>query len=329
MPLIYVSKYSTLTKFGNGNDRNLQIVIAVVSSILFGSLIHLKVENKYRNKSKIHQTQTKNAKIVFLAGFMLPVVLLVVIDLGSRNAFWGLDRKVLKPTYAGDLNYKCTRTPEINLNCKFGQKLTTKTVLLVGDSHADQISQAVIDAARYQGWAAQIWTYCRIQQERSANDYVTDECLKHNNQLFNWISLNKPDLIIVSQYVHKNDNLINFKLALKKILLVSSNVLLVENNPVFPDKSDYMIGRPILANVYAPPKQFSKDMMDLTDEKTSEQLANWARNNGILTLNFNRLFCNHSFCSRYFEGKWLYYDSNHFSIDGAKLTIPLIQEFMP
>jgi hypothetical protein len=60
----------------------------------------------------------------------------------------------------------------------------------------------------------------------------------------------------------------------------------------------------------------------MKDENASNQLLNWARNNEISTMNFNSLFCKKDVCTRYSEGKWLYSDTHHLSVDGAALTIP-------
>ena len=328
MPLIYLGKYSRATNFGSESDRGVQTVVAVISSILIGSLIHSKVENKFRNINKLRSDKNKGFKTTLLVASIFALMLLVTVDLGSKNKFWGLDRNISKPVYAGDLNYRCTANIEVNLECNFRNGFSTKTVLLIGDSHAAHISQAVVDAAGSKGWASQIWTYCRVVIERSNDDYVTDECLEYNKELFRWITLNKPDLIIISQYVRNFHNLANFKSAIKKISQESPNVLLIGNNPIFPDKSDYMVPRPYLMKPYDPPKKFLKEKMYLTDDKTSQHLANWAKDNGMLTLDFTSLFCKNNSCFRFYNRDWLYYDDNHFSIEGAKLTIPLLQQFM-
>jgi hypothetical protein len=68
--------------------------------------------------------------------------------------------------------------------------------------------------------------------------------------------------------------------------------------------------------------------MQTVDKNASELLANWARNNGILTMSFNSLFCKKGFCSRYSDKGWLYQDDDHLSIVGAKLTIPQLTAFL-
>ena len=52
---------------------------------------------------------------------------------------------------------------------------------------------------------------------------------------------------------------------------------------------------------YDPPKKFLKEKMYLTDDKTSQHLANWAKDNGMLTLDFTSLFCKNNSCFRFYN----------------------------
>jgi hypothetical protein len=68
--------------------------------------------------------------------------------------------------------------------------------------------------------------------------------------------------------------------------------------------------------------------MQMEDRNASDQLARWARTNGISTMNFHSLFCTKESCTRYAGSDWLYWDDDHFSIAGAKLTIPKLSTFL-
>ena len=214
--------------------------------------------------------------------------------------------------------------------CIYKQSGSSKTVLLIGDSHARHISQAVIDSARDQNWNSIIWTLsgCNFQLRTDKINKVSDECISRNQEIIAWLKINQVDVVIVSQYVktiHRNEYLKN---ALSRIQTIVPNVLLVENNPIFPDEKDFMVQRPLVMAPYIPPKVFERSMMQLKDVKASNQLANWARDNGINTINFDNLFCDTKFCSRYSEAGWLYLDVDHFSALGANLTIPQISEYL-
>ena len=106
------------------------------------------------------------------------------------------------------------------------------------------------------------------------------------------------------------------------------NLLLIETTPVFPDEKDFMIERPLFMDPYVPPRFVALEEMKISDRKASNQLANWAKNNDINTMNFDSLFCSPQSCSRYSKGEWLYRDYDHLSIAGANLTIPQIEDFL-
>lgn len=61
-------------------------------------------------------------------------------------------------------------------------------------------------------------------------------------------------------------------------------------------------------------------MMDTADSGASASLIGWARQNSIQTMDVSNVFCQNGMCVRRLNGKWLYKDSDHLSIDGANLT---------
>ena len=143
-----------------------------------------------------------------------------------------------------------------------------------------------------------------------------------------WVLENKPDAIIVSQFVHSDSPQNEYRDALTSLRSIVPNILLIENNPIFPDGKNYMVRRPLVMSPYKPPKEFSQSNMQIIDQVASNQLANWARNNEISTLNFDAIFCNRGICSRWSDAGWLYRDADHFSVAGAALTIPKISNYL-
>ena len=143
-----------------------------------------------------------------------------------------------------------------------------------------------------------------------------------------WVEENNPFAIIVSQFVRSDSSQDDLRNALSTLRLVVPKLLLIENNPIFPDKKDFMIDRPIVMPVYDPPKTFLQSRMQTEDKNASDSLANWARSNGIFTLSFDSLFCVKGSCTRYSDKGWLYRDVDHLSVVGAELTIPRISAFL-
>ena len=143
-----------------------------------------------------------------------------------------------------------------------------------------------------------------------------------------WIQVNKPDLIIISQYVRSELSQGEIRSGISTLKAIIPDILLIENTPVFPDKEDFMVPRTILMSQYKPPKTFKLSEMQIKDQASSNQLAKWAKGNDIFTMNFNSLFCDSVNCKRFSNSGWLYRDDDHLSVVGAKLTIPQLTMFL-
>jgi hypothetical protein len=329
-PLLYLAKYSLLMQIGTGENRIIQSVIAVVASILLGALSYSKVENRFRNNGKNRTIGVKAISFTLILTLFTPLVFFVSMDRGVKNQYWGLDRNIQRPPYAGQLDPKCLRDSEIGPPCIYTTTGATKTVLLIGDSHAGHISQAVVDAAKSTKWNAVVWTHsgCRIQFQRSIPEQVLDNCIDINNSMKKWVEQNKPNAIIVSQYVQSDSPQNDLRDALTTLRWIVPIILIIENNPIFPDDKDFMTSRPIVMPAYKPPKSFQQSKMQTVDKNASDLLANWARGNGIFTISFDSLFCEKGVCNRYSDTGWLYRDADHFSVVGAELTIPQISALL-
>ena len=330
MPLLYLAKYSPVTQIGNGENRTIQSVIAVIASILLGALSYSKIENRFRGGGNSNASGFKTISAAMVLTLVLPLCLFTSMDIGKKVQYWGLIKNIQPPTNAVALDPKCVRDSEIGPPCVYKTTGATKTILLIGDSHAGHISQAVVDAAKSTKWNAIVWTHssCRIQFQRSIPKQVSDNCIDNNNSMKKWVEENKPYAIIVSQFVHSDSSQNDLRDALTTLRSIVPNILLIGNNPVFPDEKDFMVERPIVMPAYKPPKSFQQSLMQTVDKNASDLLANWARSNGIFTISFDSLFCEKGVCSRYSDKGWLYRDNHHFSVVGAELTIPEISAFL-
>jgi peptidoglycan/LPS O-acetylase OafA/YrhL len=329
MPLLYLAKYSPVIQIGTGENRIVQSIAAVVASIMLGSLSFSRVENRFRDKTReINGPQTISVSVILT--FTILLTLFIAMDQGPKQQYWGLERKIQVPTYAGAEDTKCDRDSEFGPPCTYATFGATKTLLLIGDSHAVHVSQAVVDAAQSTNWNVVIWApnRCNIVFQRSIPNTVSDNCIKNNKSMVRWVKANKPHAIIVSQFVYSYSSQNDLRDALITLRSIVPNVLLIENNPVFPDEKDFMSRRPMIMPAYKPPKEFLQSLMQLKDKNASNQLANWARINEISTMNFDSIFCYGETCKRWSDVGWLYMDDDHFSVAGAKLTIPRLRAFL-
>jgi hypothetical protein len=330
MPLLYIAIHSPLTQIGKGENRLVQSVIAVVASILLGALSYSKIENKFRGRGNSNANGFKTISTAMVLTLVLPLFLFLSMDVGNKAHYWGLSKQTPRPIVAWNLDPKCNRMSNLHRPCLYEKTDSIQTVLLIGDSHAAHISQAVVDAARKEHWNAGVWTKagCHVQFRRQIRDQVSDECLKQNHEILKWVEENQPDAIIVSQFVYSDSPQGDLRNALLTLHSIVPNILLVENTPIFPDEKEFMRPGPLFMSPYKPPKNFVQSMMQTKHEKASTQLANWAQDNNISTMNFDSLFCRNDICTRFSNQKWLYYDEDHLSAAGAELTIPQLAAFL-
>jgi len=330
MPLLYIAKFSPVMQIGSRENRIIQSTIAIVASILLGTLSYSKIENRFRTNGKSRTIAIKVISFALIPTLVTPLVFFVSMDVGVKYQYWGLDRNIQQPPYAGLLDPKCSRDSEIGPPCIYTTPGAIKTILLIGDSHAGQISQAVVDAAKSTKWNAVVWTHsgCHVQFKRSTPERASDNCIDINNSMKKWVEQNKPSAIIVSQYVHSDSSLNNLRDALTTLSSIVPNILLIGNNPIFPDEKDFMISRPLVMSPYMAPKNFRQSLMSFRDKNASNQLAKWAREKNISTMNFDSIFCHRGICTRWSDAGWLYRDTNHLSVTGAKLTIPQIANYL-
>jgi len=225
---------------------------------------------------------------------------------------------------------RCSRDSEMGPPCIYANRGANRTVLLIGDSHAGHISQAVIDSAKSMNWNAVVWTHggCRVKFVQTNDNEVSENCIDINNQMKKWVLESKPDLIILSQFILSSLPQNEYTDSLSILRSIVPNILLIENNPVFPDEKHFMQRRLSIMPAYNAPKKFAQSLMESKDKDASNQLAMWARSNGISTMDFTPLFCGEKSCSRFSKGFWLYLDDDHFSVAGAELTIPQIENFL-
>jgi peptidoglycan/LPS O-acetylase OafA/YrhL len=326
LPLVYLARYSPFFEINGLSTRGLQVFCSVLISVGLGSISYNFIESKF----ELHKIQNLIGNRSFMKSVIFfvvpPFLFLQILNIGVNNKYWGFDKNITPPPYAADLDPKCERESLDGPPCKYNYYPDLKSVLLIGDSHAGQLSQAVIDAAQQKGWGTIIWTHgnCPIQFKKYSNDAITNECLQANLRTLDWIIDTPPDLIIISQYTRAKYSQRALQEALAKIRNISSNIIFIENFPIFPDGEDFMIAKPLVMKAYNPPKWFPESKMMKEDLHYSKILAEYARNIGIRIVNFKSVFCEIEVCARFSNGKWLYRDDDHLSVYGASLIIPFL-----
>ena len=330
MPLLYLAKYSPVMSLGDDKNRVIQTVVAVIVTIFLGAISYSVVEERFRFRKNNKVRNLKFTAFSLSLILLVPVSLYIGLDHWQKHIYWGLEKSLYQPAYAGELDSNCRRDSIEGPPCIYTKAGASKTVLLIGDSHAGHISEALINAAKTENWNTIVWSHagCAVRFQRNENHLVTDSCLKINKAMRAFVQKNRPNAIIVSEFVQSYSSQSDLRNALRILKSIVPNILLIQNSPVFPDSKDFMVPRPIVMSPYQPPKKFAYSAMEYEDKSASDLLVKWATANGIATMNFEALFCKNDICSRYSGSDWLYRDADHFSVIGAKLTIPQLSNYL-
>jgi peptidoglycan/LPS O-acetylase OafA/YrhL len=329
LPILSILQYSPVFKMDNDIEILLRSTFGVLISIILGSLNYIFIEARFRS----HSSQKKlpfSKNLLNLIYIFLPLSFFLGADKLSSQATSEFYKEYGIEAAAWDLDQKCSRMSNAGGPCEYDADGALKSVVLIGDSHAAQYSQVLVDSAKENGWTSIVWTHsgCPFQLKPDTNQQVTLECINQNLIKKKWIVQNLPEVIIVSYNLGDRHNVSLLLEALLEIKPFAGRVVLIENNPIFPDKGKFGERLPLIVKPYTPPKFFAINEMNNSGEGISNALAILASNNGIETINVDYLFCKFDKCHRWLSGQWLYGDDNHLSLAGAKLIKPLLVEIL-
>jgi peptidoglycan/LPS O-acetylase OafA/YrhL len=326
MPFLFIA--NTAPYFSQIRSNEFVVPMAVLLSIFFGAISYSHVENRYR----IGQASSRNllsSLNVISTLLILSLLLSFFMIRGSNNEYWGLQREIDQPPAAWNLDGNCSRMSDQNeLPCIYKNIGATKTVLLIGDSHAAQFSQAITEASQKAKWNSAIWTMGSCHFALSdKNAKISNYCLNRNSSILNWVKDNQPSLVIISQYNRIELSQSEMKLAVNTIKTLVTNVLVIGNTPIFPDDR-YMAVPALLQKKYYAPKKIKISHMDNTNDNVSSTFLEEIETKGIEVVKLNSLWCTKGYCSRFNKQGWLFFDKGHLSVFGAEMSVPYFTKFL-
>ena len=320
MPAIHLAKYSPV--FEDFASSRIRVLIAFLTTFALSVFLYGNVENRFRKTSDA-PVDTRGVFNLLAYFMVLPLTIFSLVTFGARSNLFGLDRNPKQPSYAGDLDKSCNRDSEDGGPCPYRVDNAQHTLLLVGDSHAFHVSQAVIDAANAEQTDAVIWK--NMACINSITDSQSFICRNRLSKLMRYVSTNSVDFVLFSFYVKGTSDIDSVQ---KMILTVSEhvpNILVLGQTPVFPDENNFFVSRPIVMEPYNAPTKFPVSEMNLESVSAGINFENWATTFGFEVLETRSTFCDDQFCSRYENDQWLFRDDDHLSADGAKKLIPMFR----
>lgn len=330
LPFLYLEEFSGVTNIVGLKNKYLSTIVVVIFILVIASLSYSFVESRFRIKPTPNSIEDKRLLLPSLSLLLIPAGLCVCLIFSYQHSYFGLLKKVKVIPYAANFyDENCLNKLQNANSCIFGTA-GQKTVLLIGDSHAGDLSIAIRDVAHLYGYnlvVFGVYTGCKFQIFDTSKVEVRKICTKLGRNILDYVVKNKPDFVILSQY-NKSEflqaDLQNAILTLKKL---NPNLLVVQTKPVFPDKADFQRERPIVLGDYSAPRYFEESKMETSNLQIQKDMAEFLKKNNIAFIDFRSIFCSDKICTRFSNGRWLYYDVDHFSIYGAELTKPFFLNF--
>ena len=330
MPMLYLAQFCPL--FATTN-KIIRFAIALSATIILSSISHSHIESRFRLNSQSTKVNSRQPLVILVVFLILPLTLFLGINTIS-NIRIDSNEPVSNRLIPWQES-KCRLFSEFGkintMPCEHGDPSSTKSILLIGDSHAASDSTAVISLVKSIHAKLFIFTFADcsfILSTKGFNSqyslpYMSHECLSHNQIIMTFVKKNKPDEIILahrssSLMVSPNNPKSRFqfnsleKFSLEQLKKLNKNIVIIGSEPE-----------------YEPIASWFQKIMGIRGKFSSipsEDNKFWVRahvnNYYIDTL---KIFCANNSCINRVDGRWLFYDNEHLSIEGTKMLLPSLK----
>ncbi len=327
-PLLYIL---SSTPGVSNDDFFLRSLLGFSSSILLGVISFRTIERRYRKRrSPSYSVHTdfklSDLKIVNFAKYILIFLILPGLSIsGSQiisNDFLGFNRNV-KIVVSGNQSDSCKRTSDHD--CLYSAGSEIRSVSLMGDSHASQFSSSLWNSLKVGGFSLNdsSLTSCQVFNPNSEQwkEYVTLECIKHNEAVLKQLIKSPPAFLVISQ---RSRDLNQVKATFDFISLIDSSktrVVYIGVTPVFSDMNSLNEGSLLFPNIDFPVNFVPFASVSPTLDQIRQLEKYMSNRYGIDYIDSFEIICPSKICYRKKNGSWLYVDDNHLSRVGADLYL--------
>jgi len=315
-------------------NQLIYLLIYIITLLVAANLLYKLVEKKYLQSNREFSALYK----LLSKFFIVPLVfssLLYSQNIYVQRTFF-IHPNI--PYYGGHridpadgfMDVWCKGNKQIEDYCFFNSNNTVKTVALLGDSHAEQYFKTLSKISTKMNFKLVSMTLpgCRFSILNNSKSKFSDKCIDFNLKSLEKLKVMKPDAVILSQAIYPGEEIALLIDGITKLKLLDLNLIIVGNNPVFPDSNNYMVARPFLFGDYKAPRYFNKKNMDSGIFYISKQLLTNIKDKNVLIVDPVPFFCELDVCSRWKNGEWLYYDNSHLSVYGSDLLFPEFERIL-
>jgi len=343
MPILYAAIYSPLFV----SNRGIAISIAFVLSIIVGSIIYEKIEERFRIGSLVTGSNRMHARTLLICFMIVPILLFAGMRVGADKHYWGHDPNPVAPVYPSKMNYNCYLSM---VPCSYPVMNPKGVALLIGDSHAASLFQAFTESMALTGISSYVWQKSGCQfitrkyishKNASSIRYSKRDpgskqsCFEHNDSITGWLKTHPKAIVFISQRstsirpskiseADYRNIVINNLLYLKRL---SARLIVIGPNPEFPDASKFFKGGLVIwQKAYIPPKSFPTSSMIAEPVRDNSVYLSRLPSEGIGYIDSIVPFCNRKACTRWYQSVWLYTDHDHLSVYGAERLKPFVRQ---
>jgi hypothetical protein len=233
LPVFYLLMYAPISPF----NSNLEIIFfSFLFSFVLGALSYAYIEERFRRFTHIPLEITKK----FIGFLVIPLITTLFLTVFMHKNYFGLLKITTRPIASWDIDKVCGSNT-LPTPCKFINNSGSHSILLVGDSHAAQISQTLKRVAKDLHYNLFVWSHCDFQLIDSGN-MQEPSCLDNNVRILELIKKEKPGFVVISQRMQSEtpeaDVLSGVNSAIKlgsKVIFVGNNLVLnqhIRNHPI-------------------------------------------------------------------------------------------------
>lgn len=285
--------------------------LALMASVFAGWFSFQYIEKTFKVKLLSYPVALKKYAVICLV--ITPILILGGLRLGATK-YYGLSKP---PTLVGDI--KCERGEDIGF-CGNLQDNEKPKFLLIGDSHAAALSEVFRTQVSNNGGNPIIMfgRGCPLSIILDESGNVTP-CEAYLNMVTNYISENEVTLIIAQRSSQEQwPNQETTRNLLKSIDYLSryaTKIYVISPNPEFRKG----MSQGSLSSLFS--NNGESDRIDLMKASFEDlkMLQASIKKTKISIVDSISMFCDIESCSYKKSGKYLYWDSNHLSRDGANL----------
>lgn len=304
LPLLHLCDYLLFEYFW------IKQIIYITATIFLGNQISKRIEMK--SNQELRKALPRKRILVLIAICIVPIAFSLFFRVTSVNYLNMSNPPKLQGTNICESNGG-------NIDCSLGGGDAKNSIMLVGDSHANAISQSFIEVARKVNLQPIVISGrgCRLEP---ANSYgFSTPCDKYMKSLKQLALKKNLKYIVISQRgfvadgsASPRDRARSFINAASELKTNTNQVLILGPNPEFlTNRSQGTFFNLFQKNVYKKTNEF------YDFEQEDNYLNKLAAIEGIEYLSSSLKFCNEEECVIKKDGRYLYWDENHLSLDGA------------